>query len=57
MNEPTTAATLTDEQKTELYRAGKYMFPPPPVCTVLWDEAAWIRFVDRNGKWLPNTGK
>ena len=52
MNETTTTPTLTDEQKTELYRAGKYTFPIPPVCHAKWDEAAWIRYVDAHGRWL-----
>lgn len=44
--------TLTESEKVELYRAGKYRFPPPPVSHVYWDEAAWIRYVDRFGTWI-----
>jgi len=38
--------------KVAAYRAGRYWFPPPPVCTALWDEDAWIRFIDKDGGWL-----
>jgi hypothetical protein len=34
-----------------LYKAGKYRFPPAPVTTALWDEDAWIRWVDGHGAW------
>lgn len=44
--------TLTDDQKRELLRKGAYACPVPPVTTVLWNEDAWIRFIDRDGKWL-----
>ncbi len=42
-------------QLVELYRAGKYRFPPPPVYHGNWDESAWIRFVNRNGQWIEST--
>lgn len=43
---------LTEEEKIALYRAGRYCFPAPPVYTGNWDEAAWIRFIDKEGRWL-----
>ena len=43
---------LTAKQKIELYDKGLYLFPPPPVCTVLWNRASWINFIDSAGKWL-----
>jgi hypothetical protein len=44
---------MTYEQKVELYRAGKYLFPPPPVCHVGWTERNWIDYIDAHGKWVP----
>jgi len=38
--------------KIARYKAGKYMFSPPPVPHTEWDTAAWIRFIDKHGKWL-----
>ena len=55
MNNPT--PPLTQDQKIKLYRAGRYQMKAPPVCHAQWDEAAWIRYVDLHGRWLPNTGK
>lgn len=52
MNEP-----LTYEEKCELYRAGLYQFPAPPVCHTRWTEADWIRYIDNCGKWTPRTTK
>lgn len=37
--------------KKEAYKLGYYEFPPPPVCTVYWDDAAWIAFIDKQGRW------
>jgi pentatricopeptide repeat protein len=42
---------LTEAQKGFLFDAGSYSFPAPPVCTGLWDRAAWIAFVDACGQW------
>ena len=39
------------EQKRKLYRAGRYICPPPDVCSAQWNEDAWIAFVDAFGKW------
>jgi len=39
---------LTEQEKIEAYRAGCYWFNPPPVCTIKWDEAAWIRYIGNN---------
>lgn len=30
---------------TMAYRTGDYKFNSPPVCTVYWDELAWINYV------------
>jgi hypothetical protein len=43
---------MTEEEKRKKYQAGEYAFPPPPVPTVAWGEKDWIRYIDRNGKWL-----
>ena len=44
------------EYKKEIYRGniegGSYRFPAPPVCTHYWDEMAWIRFIDADGRWI-----
>lgn len=37
--------------KVELYRAGAYSFPVPPVCPVGWSEQNWIDFIDSRGRW------
>lgn len=44
--------SLTESQKLELYRAGKYLFSPPPVYHENWDELAWIRYIDMHGTWI-----
>ncbi len=44
----------TPEQQLAMYRAGQYQMPAPPVFTGNWDEACWIKFIDRDGQWLPN---
>lgn len=38
--------------KTAAYRRGLYSFPPPPVCTTPWDDAAWIAYIDKHGVWM-----
>ena len=43
---------MTHEQKVTLYRAGKYKFKAPPVCTALWDEGAWINWISACNGWL-----
>ena len=42
---------LTYKQKQLLYRHNEYTFDPPPVPTRLWDEDAWIRYIDLHGIW------
>lgn len=44
---------LTLAQKQELYKAGKYKFEAPPVCTSLWDDADWIVYISACDGWLP----
>ena len=43
----------TPEQMLEMYNAGHYIFPAPPVCTAYWDDSDWIAFIDRSGRWTP----
>jgi hypothetical protein len=43
---------LTNEQKIQLYREGRYTFPPPPVPHIHWGESSWIRYIDVYGRWL-----
>lgn len=43
----------TAEQKQAMYRAGQYVFNAPPVCTVLWSEAIWIKWIDGANGWRP----
>lgn len=43
---------LTKEEKLRKYRAGQYMFRPPPVPAALWTADDWILFIDRHGVWL-----
>jgi hypothetical protein len=33
------------------YRAGDYSMPVPPVCTALWNENDWIRWIHDHGEW------
>ena len=35
----------------ELYRAGKWKAPAPPVCTFNWGESEWIAWIDSMGEW------
>ncbi len=48
---PAHLEALDAARKIEMYEAGAYSFPPPPVCTAGWDREAWIRFIDQNGRW------
>lgn len=42
----------------DAYRAGKYRFNAPPVCTARWDDDAWIRYIDNGGgKWTCDTSE
>lgn len=43
---------MTYEAKVKLYRAGLYMFKPPPVPHAAWGEADWIRYIDAHGRWI-----
>lgn len=45
---------MTDKEKQELYRLGKYAFPAPPVGWTKWDMESWIKYIDAHGKWLIN---
>lgn len=38
--------------KVAAYRRGLYSFTVPPVCTVAWDEDAWINYIDKHGAWM-----
>ncbi len=42
---------LAPKVKLEMYRAGNYLMPPPPVCTRNWGEDNWIHFIDTYGRW------
>lgn len=44
--------SLYHEEKRKLYRAGRYLFPPPPVTHAAWTEDDWIRYIDAHGKWI-----
>ena len=46
---------LTYQQKLEKYKKGEYLFPAPPVCTVRWDDDAWIKYIDGHKGWTQNT--
>lgn len=43
---------MSDEQKLAKYLMGDWCCPAPPVCTVQWDAAAWIRWIDSKGIWM-----
>ena len=43
-------------EKVALYLSGMYEFRAPPVCTHLWNDGDWIRFVDSYKGWLPAEG-
>lgn len=43
---------LTKEEKQAKYKAGQYLFPAPPVPTVLWNDGDWINYIDLHGIWL-----
>jgi len=43
---------LTQEEKRAKYKAGEYAFPPPPVPHAGWGVDSWIRYIDKNGRWL-----
>jgi hypothetical protein len=43
---------MTEKEKRDKYRAGRYAFPPPPVPHARWSEDDWIRYIDQHGSWL-----
>lgn len=42
---------LTDYLRINMYNAGCYSFPPPPVPHVMWTVWDWIRYIDAEGIW------
>ena len=40
-----------DTKKLKAYRAGLWAVKVPPVCTVYWDDAAWIDWIDKCNGW------
>lgn len=42
---------MTQEQKEAAYRAGRYKFKAPPVCTAHWNDADWIKWIDACRGW------
>jgi|TARA_Y100000310_G_scaffold243112_3_gene247529 hypothetical protein len=45
---------ILNAQKLELYRQGKYAFPPPDVTHAWWTEKDWIDYIDLHGEWKPD---
>jgi hypothetical protein len=45
---------LTEDEKRELYRRGRYAFSAPAVCTAQWDDTTWIKYIDAAGLWQPD---
>lgn len=45
-------APVTQAEKIQAYREGRYRFPAPPVSHALWSESAWVAYIDANGQWL-----
>ena len=41
------------ERILEMYRNDEWIAPVPPVCTTMWEEADWIRYIDKEGVWGP----
>lgn len=42
---------LTWSEKVDLYHKQHYKVEVPPVSTMFWETADWIRFIDTNGEW------
>lgn len=38
--------------KKFMYSRGYYAFKAPGVCTALWNDADWFKYVDYSGLWL-----
>ena len=43
--------SLDDIKKLNKYLNGEYSMPAPPVCTALWTNRDWIKFIDIEGTW------
>lgn len=41
-----------DPNKIRMYKEKRYQFKPPPVSHSNWTEKDWIRYIDKNGKWM-----
>jgi hypothetical protein len=47
---------LTLEMKIHIVQLGHpnwdYQFSVPPVHTTMWDTLNWIKWIDKNGRWI-----
>ena len=41
------------EKDIQQYRSNNWLCPPPPVCTVRWNEKDWIRYIKAEGVLYP----
>ena len=48
----TQVSLIPYETRKSLYQTQQYEFPVPPVCTYLWNEEDWIKYIDESGKWI-----
>ena len=42
---------MTEAEKLEALRDGRWICQVPPCCTYRWDEQSWIKWIDRTGVW------
>lgn len=47
-------AELTQGEKLQLYKEGRWQCPMPPVTPARWSDESWIRYIDKHGKWFPH---
>jgi len=43
---------MTYKEKKAAYLAHQYWMPAPAVTTAGWTTGDWIKFIDREGRWL-----
>lgn len=52
MDKKVVKTELTWSEKIDLYHKQQYKVEIPPVSTMFWETADWIRFIDKHGEWL-----
>jgi hypothetical protein len=42
---------MSNEQKIEKFKAGRWVVASPPVTTNQWSDQNWVDYINNNGQW------